>query len=166
MAHSSPSTSNNATGRARSSSAPQRPSAQPPVARPGAGIRQSSIGIRRMPSSQALRQVAADPNASIHALQPTSSRLAVLDETCALENTPSNASSASSTTQGDQKDQPGRLRRASQAITSRLGLRKENKDGTNVIPPTGTAIQQDQYWDYNSDMVDVLDTIGRLYGLL
>ena len=116
-----------------------------------------------MPSSQALRQVAADPNASINALQPTGSRLAVLDETCALENAPSNASSGSSTTQGDQKDQPGRLRRASQAITSRFGLRKDNKETPTVIPPTGTAVQNDQYWDYNSEMVDVLDTIGESY---
>lgn len=112
-----------------------------------------------MPSSQALRQVAADPNASINNLQQTNSRLAVLDETCALDNAPSNSSSVSSTTQGDQKDQPGRLRRASQAITSRLGLRKENKDETTTIPPTGTAVPPEQYWDYNSDMVDVLDTI-------
>lgn len=117
-----------------------------------------------MPSSQGLRQVAADPNASITALQPTSSRLAVLDETCALENAHSNSSS-SSTTQGDQKDQPGRLRRASQAITSRLGLGKDNKEKETptVIPPTGTAVPPDQYWDYNSDMVDVLDTIGKVH---
>lgn len=114
-----------------------------------------------MPSSQALRQqTAADANASSHALRPTNSRLAVLDETCALENTASAPTSASSTTQGDEKDQPGRLRRASQAIQSKLGLRKDKEDGVNFIPPTGTAVTPpDQYRDYNSNMVDVLDTI-------
>ncbi|KAF2661520.1 hypothetical protein K491DRAFT_587149 [Lophiostoma macrostomum CBS 122681] len=146
-----------AGGRPRSNSARSQNAAR----RPGIGARQPSIGIRRMPSSQALRQAAVDPNASTTQLGRTQSGLQVLDETCALGEVPSNTSNggASSDTQ---KEQPGRLRRASLAVQSALGLKKDN--GKDKEGQPGTATEPERLVDgqgrqFNDNMVDVLDTL-------
>lgn len=129
-------------------------------------VRQPSIGIRRISSSQGLREQAA-ASASTQNLQQTSSRLPALDETCALENaqlgqTQSNTSTSSSST--TQQEQPSRLRRASLAVQSKLGLRKDKeKDVEAGNEPTGTAVPMapaDQSREYAPSMVDVLDTVG------
>ncbi|KAF2466715.1 uncharacterized protein BDR25DRAFT_236136 [Lindgomyces ingoldianus] len=124
--------------------------------RPSVGARQPSIGIRRMPSSQALRQAAAGHNGGSNLqLTQTCSRLPALEEECAQDDI-SSSSSDTSTTQGEQ---PSRLRRASFALRSKFGSKKEKqKDGEAGKVPE-TQAQADESREYASNMVDVLDTI-------
>ncbi|KAF2728448.1 hypothetical protein EJ04DRAFT_504083 [Polyplosphaeria fusca] len=158
--NSRPSSSNNQNasrlqvpGRPRASSAP---GSRPPQ-RPGMGTRNPSIGIRRIPSSQGLRQAAA-AEAGGPPLQQTSSRLPALDETCALGEVPTNTSSVSSST-ADQQQQPSRMRRASMALRAKLGLQKqEGTDGTADDGPAPTPAPYPDR-DLHPGMVDVLDTI-------
>lgn len=134
-------------------------------------LRQSSIGIRRVQPSGALRQFAAEPNVPVSQPQGPGSRLPVLDETCALEHPQTNTSvagsSASSTTQQDES-RPGRLRRASLAVKAKLGLKTDaEKDAeAGAVPSRPTTPTADSGLfagnrDYHSQMVDVLDTLGR-----
>ncbi|KAF2263489.1 hypothetical protein CC78DRAFT_533914 [Lojkania enalia] len=150
-------------GRRRSLSNPNpsRPG-QTPGRRPSLGVRQPSIGIRRIPSSQSLRRVASNPDGA--PMQQTSSRLDVLDEHCALELAQTNQSSTSSTTTPEQpQQQPGRLRRASVALRSKFGSRKQESEGTDAVPdkPAMAPGQPDPYTtrEYAPNMVDVLDTV-------
>ncbi|ORY15866.1 hypothetical protein BCR34DRAFT_154546 [Clohesyomyces aquaticus] len=147
-------------GRSRSNSGsnPQAPpQAQNQLRRPFIGTRNPSIGIRRIPSSQALRQIASSQNgASNIQLAQTPSRLPALEE----EYTPrDNASSNSSDSPESQKEQPSRLRRASIALRSKFGAKKEKQiDGNDGAAPP-MSFDPDQSRDYASTMVDVLDTI-------
>lgn len=120
-------------------------------------MRQPSIGIRRVPSSGSLRQQAA-ASASANQLSQSTSRLPALDETCALGEVPTNASASSASTIPDE-EQPGRLRRASLAFQSALGLKKESSS-TGPVDPTGTAVFNEPQREYAANMVDVLDTVG------
>ena len=150
-----------AGGRPRSNSARSQNGAR----RPGVGARQPCIGIRRMPSNQALRQVAVDQNASTTQLGRTQSGLQVLDETCALGQVPSNKSNGAASSD-TQQEQPGRLRRASIALQSALGFKKDSgKDKEGQIGGTATEperLADEQGRQFNDNMVDVLDTLGML----
>jgi hypothetical protein len=144
--------------RARSVSAPNRAAPQHqqqhPQRRPAVGVRQASIGIRRMPSSNALRQVAQQPNPSEQRLNTP---LPALDEEHALGQIPSNSSKPSST-----KEAPlSRLRKVKSAVQTRIPF-WGNKDAPPTPDANGTPGQQhgDDSMDYTSDMVDVLDTLG------
>ncbi|KAF2121922.1 hypothetical protein BDV96DRAFT_639999 [Lophiotrema nucula] len=140
------------TGRARSVSDPQR------RMRPTVGPRHPSIGIRRMPSSQGLRQAALSTDALPLQQTTTNSRLPVLDETCALEHSDLADDSASAASKQDQAQPQGRLRRASVALRSAFGGSKKDDDvvesGNDV--PERLAVPQR---DFHPGMVDVLDTI-------
>ncbi|KAF2800819.1 hypothetical protein K505DRAFT_263146 [Melanomma pulvis-pyrius CBS 109.77] len=130
--------------------------AQPQRPRPAMGFRNPSIGIRRIPSSQELREAAlnASAGASTLQLQPTSSRLPALDEDCQLDMAPSSASSVSSAPE----EQPGRLRRASNAFQTKLGFKKE-KDGKDVETGEPPVAPAELPREYAANMVDVLDTL-------
>ncbi|KAH5429180.1 hypothetical protein HBI47_114640 [Parastagonospora nodorum] len=137
--------------RARSSSAPHKAPASPQQhqRRPPVG-RQTSIGIRRMPSSNTLRQVAQGPNPSAQRL----STLPALDEEHALGQVPSNSSKPEST-----KVEPTRLRKVKSAIQTRIPFwgspeKQATPDASGHATP-----QYEEPADYTSDMVDVLDTI-------
>ncbi|KAF2685663.1 hypothetical protein K458DRAFT_300387 [Lentithecium fluviatile CBS 122367] len=155
--------SSTAFGRARSNSAPNAPLPPPPPpptqqSRPAA-TRQSSIGIRRMPSSTALRSVALNPNTSTNALSQSASRLPALEEEVQLEPTATNSTSTSDSSAP--RAEPSRLRKVSSAVQTRLGFWKDKgkeqdvEAGADTIP----APQMDQGWQYSSNMVDVLDTV-------
>jgi hypothetical protein len=152
------------SGRPRGNSASNsRPPLPPPAqqTRPSA-IRQSSIGIRRMPSSGPLPPVALNPNASTNALQQTSSRLPALEEEVQLEPVATKASS--STASSTPRTEPSRLKKVSSAVQARLGFGKDKNKakeqdveaGVDALPPGAP----DQGWQYSSNMVDVLDTVG------
>ncbi|KAF2252604.1 hypothetical protein BU26DRAFT_529623 [Trematosphaeria pertusa] len=143
-------------GRARSNSAPNAP---PPPAqrRPSAGVRQSSIGIRRVPSAGALRQVALSPNASTHQLSGSTSRLPALEEECQLE--PVSTGSTSTTESDTPRPEPSRLRKVSSAIQTRLPFwkgKEKDEEGEKAPMPAAAAEPPMQY---SSNMVDVLDTL-------
>lgn len=150
--HSTPS----APRRARSSSSPLRASPQQHQRRPHVGVRQASIGIRRMPSSNALRQVSQQPNPSGQRL---STPLPALDEEHALGQIDSNSSKPVSS-----KVEPSRLRKVKSAIQTRIPFwgtpEKHTTPDTNGA--AGGAPQYHESADYTSDMVDVLDTLGML----
>lgn len=118
-------------------------------------MRQASIGIRRMPSSTALRQVAQHPNAS---KQRLSTPLPALDEDHELGLIRSHGSESALT---NAEPEQSRVRKAKSAIQMRVpfwgGKNKGNAPQTN-----GTAAHEDDMksMNYTSDMVDVLDTIG------
>jgi hypothetical protein len=143
--------------RARSVSAPNRaaPQQQHPQRRPAVGVRQASIGIRRMPSSNVLRQVAQQPNPSAQRLNTP---LPALDEEHALGQVSSNSSKHPSIT-----EQPSRLRKVKSAVQTRIPF-WGNKEAPPAPGASGTPGQQQQHgdesMDYTSDMVDVLDTLG------
>lgn len=146
--------------RTRSNSAPQR--------RPVVGMRQSSIGIRRMPSVEELRsqRALASQNASTNALNQSSSRLPALEEEVPLE--PINTGSTTSTESDAARTEPNRLSRATSAVSAKLAFFKPKKgkdkeknaqDDLDFPPPA----PGDRPWtNYSSNMVDVLDTLGML----
>lgn len=142
--------------RARSSSAPNRANASPQYQRrPPVGGRQASIGIRRMPSSNALRQVAQQPNPSSQRL---STPLPALDEDCALGEVPSNSSKPVSA-----QEPPSRLRKVKSAIQTRIPFWGDKESQTPDANATGAQQNGEESMDYTSDMVDVLDTLGMFY---
>ncbi|KAH7393848.1 hypothetical protein DE146DRAFT_660168 [Phaeosphaeria sp. MPI-PUGE-AT-0046c] len=137
--------------RARSSSAPHRPNASPQYQRrPPVGARQASIGIRRMPSSNALRQVAQQPNPSSQRL---SAPMPALDEDCVLGQIPSNSSKPVST-----QEPPSRLRKVKSAVQTRIPF-WGNKESQATDADATTPQRGEESMDYTSDMVDVLDTL-------
>lgn len=143
-----------AAQRARSNSAPNR--ATPPFQqyprRPPAA-RQTSIGIRRMPASNALRQPVPQP---VPSTQRPSTPLPALDEEQELAPSPSKTSQ--STLTNSASDQ-GRLRRIRSAVPLRLpfwGSKEKEKSPTSSANAT---TQEDASTNYSSGMVDVLDTL-------
>ena len=96
----------------------------------------------------------------------TRSNLQVLDETCALGQVSTNTSNAlvSDAAPADgEGEQPGRLRKASVALQSALGLKKTKTNegqgpGTTRTEPE--SFQDSQGRQFNDNMVDVLDTLG------
>ena len=141
------------TQRARSSSAPNRgtPPAQYPR-RPQVG-REASIGIRRMPASPALRQVAQQPNASTQGLNT----LPVLDEDHELGQIDSSNGSDPTLTNPDQS----RLRKVKSAMQVRIPFWGGKKDNEKTSPTAANAPApaDDPSANYSSGMVDVLDTL-------
>lgn len=128
--------------------APQRPTV--------AGFRQPSIGLRRGPSNQPLQPV---PAVGTTPMQRSTSRLPVLDETCALEHpqrTSSNASTASRAASPQGQEPTGLLAK----VKSKLGFggNDNNGDGAAMSRPASNTAQPGM--DYSSNMVDVLDTLG------
>jgi hypothetical protein len=146
------------TARARSNSAPQR--------RPVVGMRQSSIGIRRMPSAEEFhtQRAYASQNASTNALQQSSSRLPALEEEVPLEHM--NTGSTTSTESDGPRTEPNRLSRATSAVSAKLGFFKSKKGkdkekDTQDAPDFPPLAPGDRPWtNYSSNMVDVLDTLG------
>ncbi|CAO2656094.1 Nn.00g048970.m01.CDS01 [Neocucurbitaria sp. VM-36] len=140
------------SARARSNSAPNRASPQHQQRRPPVGVRQASIGIRRMPSSQALRTVAQQPNVSSTRLNAP---LPALDEDCALGQVPSRGSESTLT---EPEPEQSRLRKVKSAVQTRIpfwGKKEQEKP-----QPHGASVHPDDVsMNYTSDMVDVLDTI-------
>ncbi|KAJ4340982.1 hypothetical protein N0V87_002020 [Didymella glomerata] len=147
--------------RARSTSAPQRPQRgspqqqTSPYSRPSPGVRQASIGIRRMPSSVSLNQYAQATNPSSQRL---SQPLDTLEEGRELGRTPSKASESTLT-----QPEPSRLRKVKSAIQTRVPFwnspsvkDKEKSLEASNPPAQGPA---DEGMNYTSDMVDVLDTL-------
>lgn len=134
-----------AAKRARSSSAPNRPNMGP---------RQASIGIRRMPASPALRQVAQQPNPSSQRLNAP---LPALDEDCELGQIPSKTNTDNS----DPKVETSRLRKVKSAVQTRIPFwgKKDIDQNQHQEPVDGAMHYDDRSMDYTSDMVDVLDTI-------
>jgi hypothetical protein len=128
--------------------------APPQQRRPQAGPRQaSSIGIRRMPSSNALRQAAHQPNASAQRL---SAPLPALDEDHALRLIPSKSSGSSTT-----KVNGGRFAKARSALQSRIPFWGSKDKGKTAEADDAAAQEADNAsLNYTSGMVDVLDTIG------
>ncbi|KAL5113610.1 hypothetical protein ACEQ8H_008502 [Pleosporales sp. CAS-2024a] len=128
-------------------SAPNRPSPPQHQRRPPGNVRQASIGIRRMPSPTALRQVALQPTPSAQRL---STPLPALDEEHALHQVPSHSTDADTN-----KVEPTRLSKVKSALQTRIpfwGSPEKQKS---------PAVQDvDDHPDYTSDMVDVLDTLG------
>ncbi|KAH7378697.1 hypothetical protein BKA66DRAFT_442725 [Pyrenochaeta sp. MPI-SDFR-AT-0127] len=138
--------------RARSNSAPNRGPAQQQARRPLVGGRQASIGIRRVPSSNALRQVAQQPNASAQRLNAP---LPAVNEDCELGQTPSRTSESTLT----EREPQSRLRKVKSAVQTRIPFWGK-KESEAPVRATGTSMHpEDASMDYTSDMVDVLDTI-------
>ncbi|KAK3207446.1 hypothetical protein GRF29_103g1047171 [Pseudopithomyces chartarum] len=152
-----PPVSGGRTARARSNSAPQR--------RPVVGMRQSSIGIRRMPSAEEFhtQRAYASQNASTNALQQSSSRLPALEEEVPLEHM--NTGSTTSTESDGPRTEPNRLSRATSAVSAKLGFFKSKKGkdrekDTQDAPDFPPLAPGDRPWtNYSSNMVDVLDTL-------
>lgn len=142
------------TGRSRSNSAPQR--------RPGVGMRQSSIGIRRLPSADELRaqRAYANQNSSTHALQQTPTRLPALEEDVQLD--PINTRSTTSNESNSPQTEHNRLSHATSAVSAKLGFWKSKKGKEkNTVDDDDLPPQGDRSWtNYSSNMVDVLDTLG------
>lgn len=151
--------------RARSNSAPHRPLNQQrespqqhsPYSRPSPGVRQASIGIRRMPSSLTLNQYAQATNVSSQRL---SQPLDTLQEGQELGTTPSHSSESTLT-----QPEPSRLRKVKSAIQTKVPFwnspsskEKEKSPEPFNLHGQGSA---DVGMDYTSDMVDVLDTLGK-----
>ncbi|KAJ4291128.1 hypothetical protein N0V90_010326 [Kalmusia sp. IMI 367209] len=137
-------------GRARSNSAPQR--------RPVPGLRQSSIGIRRVPSSGTLQQAYTTQNASTNALQQTPTRLPALEEGVQLEPVATGPSSSTESSSG--QTEQNRLSRATSAVSTKLRFWRSNK-GKDVEATGGqtSAMPAELPMNYTSNMVDVLDTV-------
>ncbi|KAL5375356.1 hypothetical protein DPSP01_011265 [Paraphaeosphaeria sporulosa] len=146
-------------GRSRSNSAPQR--------RPVVGMRQSSIGIRRMPSAGELQQAYVAQNASTNALSQVPSRLPALEEGVQLQ--PVNTASTASSESDGPRAEPNRLSKSISAVSAKLGFGKSKKGKDKAqdkeIELEGARGQTpdpygDRQWtNYSSSMVDVLDTI-------
>ncbi|KAF9731631.1 hypothetical protein PMIN01_10648 [Paraphaeosphaeria minitans] len=146
-------------GRSRSNSAPQR--------RPVAGMRQSSIGIRRMPSAGELQQTYATQDASTNALSQVPSRLPALEEGVQLQ--PVNTASTASSESDGPRAPPNRLSKSISAVSAKFGFGKSKKgkdqaqdkdmelEGAQGQTPDSYG---DRQWtNYSSNMVDVLDTL-------
>lgn len=129
-----------------------------PYGRPSPGVRQASIGIRRMPSSVSLNQYAQATNPSSQRL---SQPLDTLEEGRELGRTPSKASESTLT-----QPEPSRLRKVKSAIQTRVpfwnspSAKEQEKSPQPFNPPAQGPL--DEGMNYTSDMVDVLDTLGRL----
>ncbi|KAF2707460.1 hypothetical protein K504DRAFT_384036 [Pleomassaria siparia CBS 279.74] len=123
--------------------------------RPNMGSRNPSIGIRRMQSSQELRDIATNSNtSSTIQLQPAPSRLPMLEEDCQLDTAPPSSNSSFFTP--DQH--PGRFKRANNAFQTKLGFKKDKGKDVEAsdLPP---SIQGELLREYAANMVDVLDTL-------
>lgn len=115
-----------------------------------------------MPSSVALRQVALNPNASTNALQQSTTRLPALEEEVQLE--PVGTGSSDSTEADAPRAEPSRLRKVSSAISTRMpfwGNKNKEKDVEADKVPVGPSVPAEPSIQYSSNMVDVLDTVGR-----
>ncbi|RMZ70623.1 integral membrane [Pyrenophora seminiperda CCB06] len=139
--------------RARSSSAPNRATPPPQYPRRPQVGREASIGIRRMPTSPALRQVAQQANASTQGLNT----LPVLDEN--HEMGPVNSSNGSTSTLTNTPDQ-SRLRKVKSAMQVRNPFWGSKKDQEKSSPTGSAPAPADgPSANYSSGMVDVLDTL-------
>lgn len=152
--------------RERSNSAPHRPAVRQhgspeqqhsPYSRPSPVTRQASIGIRRMPSSVSLNQYAQATNPSSQRL---SQHLDTLEEGRELGRPESNSSESTLT-----EPEPSRLRKVKSAIQTRVPFwnspsAKEKEKSPEPFDPSAQA-PTDEGMNYTSDMVDVLDTLGR-----
>ena len=151
--------------RARSTSAPHRPlnqqfgspQQQSPYSRPSPGVRQASIGIRRMPSSVALNQYAQATNPSSQRL---SQHLDTLEEGQVLGRTPSKSTDSTLS-----QPEPSRLRRVRSAIQTKVPFwnspsSREKEKSPEPFDPSAQG-PADVGMDYTSEMVDVLDTLGK-----
>jgi hypothetical protein len=143
--------------RSRSNSAPQR--------RPVISMRQSSIGIRRMPSANELQHTYAAQNASTNALAQAPSRLPALEEGVQLQ--PTTTCGSTSTESDGPRAEPNRLSRATSAVSAKLGFFKSKKatgKGKEMELETdradGPPRPESPWTNYSSNMVDVLDTLG------
>ncbi|KAF3047511.1 hypothetical protein E8E12_009625 [Didymella heteroderae] len=150
--------------RARSTSAPQHPFVQQhgspqqqnsPYGRPSPGVRQASIGIRRMPSSVSLNQYAQATNPSSQRL---SQPLDTLEEGRELGRTSSKSSESTLT-----QPEPSKLRKVKSAIQTRVPFwnSPNTKEKEKSFEPFNPSAQGpvDEGMNYTSDMVDVLDTL-------
>ncbi|KAJ5031286.1 hypothetical protein J3E72DRAFT_23447 [Bipolaris maydis] len=146
-----------AAQRARSNSAPNRgtPPFQQYPRRPQAA-RQTSIGIRRMPSSSPLRQTVQPPASST---PRAGTPLPALDEEQELGQLPSN-SSQSTLTHTNSAPEQTRLRRIKSAVQLRIPFwGKKDEEKAPAAGPSATTAQDDGATNYSSGMVDVLDTL-------
>lgn len=143
------------------SSNPTTRQSPPQRSRPNMGPRNPSIGIRRTASSQDQAVLNTTAGASTLALQPTRSRLPALDETCQLDLT--QAPSKTSSTSSNLQEQPGRLRRASNAFQTKLGFKKDkaNENEKDLEAGAPPVVQGQIPREYAANMVDVLDTLGK-----
>lgn len=145
-----------ASARSRSDSVPNKTS--PQQRRPPVGMRQASIGIRRTPSSNALRQVAQQPNVSTQRLNAP---LPALEEDHVLGEVQSNHGSESTLT-GSEPAQ-GRLGKFKSVVQTKIpfwGNKDKGKGKTTGSDAHGATQDDSMSMCYTSDMVDVLDTIG------
>jgi hypothetical protein len=144
-----------AAQRARSSSAPNRgtPPFQQYPRRPQAA-RQTSIGIRRMPSGSPLRQSAQQ---SVASTPRPGTPLPALAEEHELGQLPSNTSQ--STLNNPVPDQ-SRLRKIKSAVQLRIPFwGKKEEEKSPATGPNAATAQEDASTNYSSGMVDVLDTL-------
>lgn len=122
-----------------------------------------------MPSAGELQHPYTSQNASTNALAQQSSRLPALEEDVQLApvNTASTASSGSDAPQAE----PNRLSKATSAVSAKLGFGR-NKKGKHkaqdkdlelegVRGQTPDPYSEPQWTNYSSNMVDVLDTLGK-----
>lgn len=116
-------------------------------------MRQASIGIRRQPSSEAVRQHIQHPIESTNRL---STPLPALDENYALGDIRTNNGSESTLT-NPEKDH-SRLGKVKSVMQTRLPF-WGHKDKGKINAAT-THQNDEASMNYTSDMVDVLDTIG------
>jgi hypothetical protein len=124
----------------------------PQQRRPGAGGRQASIGIRRMQSSNSLRQIAQQPS-----IQRLNAPMPALDEDHALGPIPPEPTKPSST----KGELSGFAKFKSKIPFWGNDKGKQKADSVNDID--GLQPGDDASMNYTSDMVDVLDTIGKGY---
>lgn len=117
-------------------------------------MRQSSIGIRRIPSAGNLPPGFTAQNASMNALQQTPSRLPRLEEDVPLEPVATNLSSSSNSSAG----QAGQNRLSK--VTTRMRFWKSDKGKETDATGGEASAPVDDYTAYTSNMVDVLDTVG------
>ena len=110
-----------------------------------------------MPSSITLNQYAQATNPS---LQRLSQPLDTLEEGRELERTPSKSTDSTLT-----QPEPSRLRKVKSAIQTRVPFwnspsSKEKEKSPEPFDPSAHGLAYTSM-DYTSDMVDVLDTIGK-----
>lgn len=142
------------SGRARAISDPVRRGF-----RPSPGMRQSSIGVYRQGPAQGLRQVAIN-NRTNPELSQNALRLPALDEDAAVHHTSTNVSTGAPSPPGSStaEGRSSKWKRASDYLQSRLGLRKTDNAASNQPPVIMKP--SDFPREYDSNMVDVLDTVG------
>ena len=107
------------------------------------------------------------PSGAATPLARTTSRLPVLDETCALEHARTtdgtagpHSSASSAGSQDEHQEKPGRLRKASLAIQKTLGLGGSKDGAADGSRPTTPGGMRAGNQEYSANMVDVLDTLG------